>query len=78
MAELLNHRKVKPLPVRRVWLSKDGKPIKPDYTNARPLGIPCVFDRAAQALWGLALRPIAECVADTHSHRYRVFRSVHT
>lgn len=78
MADLRNHRLVKPLPVRRVWLSKDGKPIKPDYSNARPLGIPCVFDRAAQALWSLALRPIAECYADTHSHGYRSYRSVHT
>jgi len=50
--ELKDHRKVVPSPVRRVWLSKDGKPIKPDFSNARPLGIPTMYDRAAQALWG--------------------------
>jgi RNA-directed DNA polymerase len=48
--ELRNHRNKTPKPVRRVWISKDGSPIKPDYTNARPLGIPTIYDRAAQAL----------------------------
>jgi len=73
--ELKNHRKVTPSPVRRVWLSKDGKPIKPDFSNARPLGIPTMYDRAAQALWSLALAPIAECWGDRHSYGYRPYRS---
>jgi RNA-directed DNA polymerase len=62
-------------PVRRVWLSKDGKPVKKDHTNARPLGIPTMFDRSAQSLWALALSPIAECWGDRHSYGYRPYRS---
>lgn len=73
--ELLKHRVIKPQPVKRVWLSKDGKPIKFDHSNARPLGIPTMYDRAAQALWRLALNPIAECWADDRSYGYRPHRS---
>ena len=73
--KLISHRKQEPLPVRRVWISKDGKPIKSDHSNARPLGIPSMYDRAAQALWVLALNPIAECVGDRHSYGYRPHRS---
>lgn len=62
-------------PVRRVWLSKDGKPVNKDRSNARPLGIPTIFDRAAQSLWTMALTPIAECTADRHSYGYRPYRS---
>lgn len=75
--DLLNHRNMEPKPVRRVWLSKDGQPIKPDRTNARPLGIPCMYDRAAQALWAQALSPVAECTADRHSYGFRQYRSTH-
>lgn len=74
--DLLNHRNVVPKPVCRVWLSKDGTPIKPDQSNARPLGIPCMYDRAAQALWALALNPVAECWGD-RSYGYRPYRSAH-
>jgi RNA-directed DNA polymerase len=73
--DLKYHIKVKPLPVRRVWISKDGNPIKADKSNARPLGIPNMYDRAAQAFWALALNPIAECVGDRHSYGYRPARS---
>jgi RNA-directed DNA polymerase len=75
--ELMKHREMKPSPVRRVWLSKDGKPIKADRSNARPLGIPTVYDRAAQALWRLALQPIAEHMADDRSYGYRPYRGAH-
>jgi RNA-directed DNA polymerase len=34
-----------------------------------------MYDRAAQALWVLALNPIAECVGDRHSYGYRPYRS---
>lgn len=74
---LQQHREIKPSPVRRVWISKDGKPIKPDYSNGRPLGIPSIYDRAAQAVWRLALEPIAECGRDRNSYRYRPHRSIH-
>ena len=37
-------RRRKPLPVRRVWIPKPGKPEK------RPLGIPTIRDRAEQAI----------------------------
>ena len=40
-------------PTRRVWIPK------PDATEQRPLGIPTIQDRAAQALAKLALEP--EC-----------------
>lgn len=62
-------------PVRRVWISKDGRPLQSDKSNWRPLGIPTMFDRAMQALWTLALLPISEEVADQHSYGFRPYRS---
>jgi RNA-directed DNA polymerase len=41
----------------------------------RPLGIPCMLDRAMQALWLLALNPIAETTADPNSYGFRPRRS---
>jgi RNA-directed DNA polymerase len=64
-------------PVRRVWISKDGKPVQKDKSNARPLGIPTMFDRAMQALWKMALEPIAEHRGDPHSYGGRSHRSAH-
>ena len=62
-------------PVRRVWISKDNKPVRPDKSNGRPLGIPTMRDRAVQTLWNLALAPIAECTGDRHSYGFRPYRS---
>ena len=61
--------------VKRVWISKDGKPILPNKDNGRPLGIPTMKDRAMQSLWSLALNPIAECTGDRHSFGFRLYRS---
>lgn len=43
--------------------------------KTRPLGIPTVFDRAMQALYKLALEPLAEIQADDHSYGFRPKRS---
>jgi RNA-directed DNA polymerase len=41
----------------------------------RPLGIPTMLDRAMQALYLLALDPVAECRADRNSYGFRKERS---
>lgn len=52
-------------PLRRVFIEKKGKKAK------RPLGIPCMYDRAMQALYALALDPVSETTADTKSFGFR-------
>ena len=41
----------------------------------RPLGIPTMYDRAMQALYLLALDPIAETTGDLNSYGFRTMRS---
>jgi RNA-directed DNA polymerase len=58
-------------PTRRVWIPKPGT------MEQRPLGIPTMRDRAAQALAKLALEPEWEARFEPNSYGFRPGRSAH-
>jgi len=65
----ITHKRYIAQPLKRIYIPKPGKNTK------RPLSIPTMYDRAMQALYALALQPVAETSADNRSFGFRLFRS---
>lgn len=59
-----------PQPLRRIYIPKTSNPAK-----KRPLSIPTMKDRAMQALYLMALEPVAETTGDPHSYGFRKERA---
>lgn len=63
-------KKYKATPLQRIMLEKPNKP-----GEFRPISIPTIFDRCVQALYHMALDPIAEHNAEPSSYGFRKGRS---
>lgn len=58
----LSDKQYQALPLKWIYIPKPGKETK------RPLSIPTMYDRAMQALYALALQPVAETLLLIHGH----------
>jgi RNA-directed DNA polymerase len=63
-AKNLKQRGYRPLPLRRIYLPKP-------HGKRRPISIPAMKDRAMQALYLLALDPVAETTSDPNAYGFR-------
>jgi group II intron reverse transcriptase/maturase len=72
LAEDLRGGRYRPLPARRVFIPKPGRP-----DERRPLSIPAVRDRVVQAAVKIVLEPIFEADMLACSYGFRPKRSAH-
>lgn len=66
--ELKQLHNYKAIPVKTIMIPKANKKL-------RPLGIPSIKDRCVQALYFIALEPIAETTGEERSYGFRKYRS---